>query len=1198
MANLHIAIHVDRDDDDRSDITQNEGAIETFHHKPTEPLRAPDEVAALALNDTGEVAVLSNDGTLTLWRLSADPAADSVNIWSAPTTIPLTHETIFRLRRKIALSLSRSAEYVAVTYAYEDQGTHCSRFEVFAALNTGAKLPEFAEGQNCAAGFVEGDVLVVLQHYPGNIQLWDVRTWTIVKEYTWDFPHEWQWQTNVLIHQLTLLRKGFFISSGNDNLNVLTLHSLKDGPTENLYYLGDGVKDVLTMDISSDGAFLVLYTRSPEPALLCYSMKNGLKLSSTRTHEIQRMCFLSTGHLVVLVSTTYTVYDPFSLCPLHQFTDNDFLHTFCFEGGFHITMKSMTPRSLPLPHKSTGTPTSSTFLTIYPADDEKELKLTDASIDDSNIVENDQSLHGPHVFSTIATDKDLDKVWNLLRIHRGVTSWLDSNNKRFFSIGKYSIALFRGSRHRPDLEWVWNAPFRADKTTVEIDCIEMIKLETTSTGSQRLHVTLSSKSSTEPVVLELPDEENITLAQETAIVQNAAEFLALNAHFTDIRYQKRPPINDVIGLITNYTNKYPDRNVLSIVGECLPLGDLARLGIEKFFATFLDSENNGKGSVWVPMHNRRKESALAAAIQFQRTRLVSAIVNYCLDKAMENLPGQLGYMDIIVSSLPKLAVYHQDVSRTIAMRASYCTVWQHPGKGAPQHRKITGPSNHKNFHPLCIEPLASNFNGEFGATGKKFSWWSLRRDEHIDFHQAVLSVLPFPNMFVYPHDDIDWSKGLFHRDNRKAMWKTIIKPRSVYSTIALRRNLFVAPQLIYPIIYYKWEMFAGRIYTFLVCLQVIRLIFFSIAVFYPYSGLYATVLALAVLFLVQEVRQMAGHRLRYWFSMYNYFDLASLTFSAAASILALQGKIPPPWLNSFSVFFMWLHLLVQLRVFQGIGVTAAILYHIVQKAVWLLVVMFVVVISFAHALFLLLKNEDPAPSPTAFNGTLYATTGPLNITLQQTDQTATPTNAFKLFTTALLSVYLFLSGDYSTISAGYDGNIPVIIFRCTFVLLTAIILLNVLIALLNSVYTETAEQGERVWLHQMTELIAEIEVYWMGPKSRQNKRYFPKYIYYEAFLDKSNDWAAYVRQNTAPNPEFSAKDIRDTIESALASFVDASGGGGARAPAQPSAAGPSLHNVAAGLTAELENKLDERVASMQAEIADLKALLHEVLKRE
>ncbi|RUS16419.1 hypothetical protein BC937DRAFT_91233 [Endogone sp. FLAS-F59071] len=316
------------------------------------------------------------------------------------------------------------------------------------------------------------------------------------------------------------------------------------------------------------------------------------------------------------------------------------------------------------------------------------------------------------------------------------------------------------------------------------------------------------------------------------------------------------------------------------------------------------------------------------------------------------------------------------------------------------------------------------------------------------------------------------------------------------------------------------------------------------------------------------------------------FELPSFPFDNCAALLMFDS-----FCHSFS----------STHPHARIGVTAAILYQIARKAAWLFLVLFGVVVSFAHALFLLLKDAEMVASPIALTGFLVsANAPPANISLVQTTDSATPGNAFADLPTALLSVYLFLSGDYSTVSTGYGINAPLIILKCLFIFVTAIILLNVLIALLNNVYTETAEQGEQVWLDQMAALIAEIEVYWMTPADRQNPKFFPKYIYYEASVEKSSDWSTYVQTAMSSKSDVNAQDIREVIESALAEFTVTSPGTSTpdRVTTLPNADGGSLHAIAASLGVEIERKMDERVAAMRAEIADLKELLHEVLGKK
>ncbi|KAF9174976.1 hypothetical protein BGX20_008912 [Mortierella sp. AD010] len=53
-------------------------------------------------------------------------------------------------------------------------------------------------------------------------------------------------------------------------------------------------------------------------------------------------------------------------------------------------------------------------------------------------------------------------------------------------------------------------------------------------------------------------------------------------------------------------------------------------------------------------------------------------------------------------------------------------------------------------------------------------------------------------------------------------------------------------------------------------------------------------------------------------------------------------------------------------------------------------------------------------------------------------------------------------------------------------------------ALMNDAFNESKDQGQLVWLKQWSEVIAEVEVFLMTQSTRQNRNYFPDFIYYGA----------------------------------------------------------------------------------------------------
>ncbi|KAF9950193.1 hypothetical protein BGZ65_006777 [Modicella reniformis] len=65
-----------------------------------------------------------------------------------------------------------------------------------------------------------------------------------------------------------------------------------------------------------------------------------------------------------------------------------------------------------------------------------------------------------------------------------------------------------------------------------------------------------------------------------------------------------------------------------------------------------------------------------------------------------------------------------------------------------------------------------------------------------------------------------------------------------------------------------------------------------------------------------------------------------------------------------------------------------------------------------------------------------------------------------------------------------------------FYFFTAILLLNVLIAIMNDAYTESATEGEISHWKLLSGVIAEVETYAMSEKARERGDYYPKHIYY------------------------------------------------------------------------------------------------------
>ncbi|KAF9293473.1 hypothetical protein BGZ88_005316 [Linnemannia elongata] len=221
---------------------------------------------------------------------------------------------------------------------------------------------------------------------------------------------------------------------------------------------------------------------------------------------------------------------------------------------------------------------------------------------------------------------------------------------------------------------------------------------------------------------------------------------------------------------------------------------------------------------------------------------------------------------------------------------------------------------------------------------------------------------------------------------------------------------------------------------------------------------------------------------KYIKSPYNYLDLTAYAMAIIGCILLVnadvgtidevQGKDIGPhqiWVMSFGILFLYFNILFELRVVRQLGIVVNIILNITRTIVWFFLIFALILVSFTHALMHLLHTGH-----------------------KQNDY---PENAFA----ALSATYFFLSGRYDPVDSSFTGDsVSFHVMMILFFFISAILFLNILIALMNDAFNESKDQGQLAWLKQWSEVIAEVEVFLMTQNTRQNRNYFPDYIYYGA----------------------------------------------------------------------------------------------------
>ncbi|PKY32948.1 hypothetical protein RhiirB3_451504 [Rhizophagus irregularis] len=179
-----------------------------------------------------------------------------------------------------------------------------------------------------------------------------------------------------------------------------------------------------------------------------------------------------------------------------------------------------------------------------------------------------------------------------------------------------------------------------------------------------------------------------------------------------------------------------------------------------------------------------------------------------------------------------------------------------------------------------------------------------------------------------------------------------------------------------------------------------------------------------------------------------------------------------------------------------------------------LVVLFIIIISFAHTFYILLSpelnfsfekntNNDDPNNPWNITPSYYQIfeNGTVNQNQHMIKLPDGNTNMFVDFGTALFAMYLFLTGDSSALSNWtYKDNPSLVILIVLFSLLIVVYLMNLLIGLLNNAIEK--DNNKVSYLVEKAEILAEIELLYLLPHQRRWNAWFPEVIYYYADVDK------------------------------------------------------------------------------------------------
>ncbi|KAF9939640.1 hypothetical protein BGZ67_009115 [Mortierella alpina] len=294
------------------------------------------------------------------------------------------------------------------------------------------------------------------------------------------------------------------------------------------------------------------------------------------------------------------------------------------------------------------------------------------------------------------------------------------------------------------------------------------------------------------------------------------------------------------------------------------------------------------------------------------------------------------------------------------------------------------------------------------------------------------------------------------------------------------------------LVQYKWNTFGYKYwlirFLFQLCyyLLVLYVVFRQInnSQFEDLTGVCYAIIACSVVFLWLEMIEFFKDRKRYTSSMYNVIDHMVFALPLAASInhlLIVFDKIKQEHnigLFSFSVLFIFLHFLFELRVVKSMCYFVTIIIQAIRK---------IKVFFFIFAL-----------------GMLAFTVGNLHLLRGFSFKGDPPESEFpRHFYSALTATYFFMGGRYDQIGDEMNGKDGVHwefqMMMIIFFFFTVILMLNVLIALINKAFNDGDETWRLVWLENRLRIVESAEdMSFRIPGFRESHNWFPESIYYSA----------------------------------------------------------------------------------------------------
>ncbi|EXX69053.1 hypothetical protein RirG_099440 [Rhizophagus irregularis DAOM 197198w] len=434
------------------------------------------------------------------------------------------------------------------------------------------------------------------------------------------------------------------------------------------------------------------------------------------------------------------------------------------------------------------------------------------------------------------------------------------------------------------------------------------------------------------------------------------------------------------------------------------------------------------------------EILLKSAIKQKNIELMEKIIKKTLEYFKKDLKRNIYILSIIFNNVPylesnyveNLLKYYNETTLFLDSSNQKVNNFDHHHSFCIELRKL-GKMNHIMWFFIFITPVLCAiiiWNFLKGKDTKNFVpiFILVYLYKFITFYRKsynlkLLFVVPFPNYIKYSKD-YNWFKELFIMPKSSPFSKT-------------ENNEFYKTWNGEAIINFKWRVFGRYYYAVIWFLFMIFLISFTLASSVSSEiikdnkrNLLISSIIFGSLHLFFEIRQFIWNPIKWIVNPWNWFDIGAYLLPTITSCywiynndnnITIDENIMRP-LFSISCLLLDIKFLLFFRVFESFGIYFAIIIGVGRRIFWFLFILFLIIISFAHAFFVLLKpnsefSKNNQGDPNDDNNPWVLTTKLHSISKNGEDSNAIYvqepdeyTNLFSNYPNSILSMYLFLTG--------------------------------------------------------------------------------------------------------------------------------------------------------------------------------------------